>query len=212
MISRFATIIVLILASTPLNAMTYTLEPGHTQGVIRWNHLGFVNPTAQFSMAEGTLDFDQTAVANSSVAVTIPLTAMSTGVPDLDKYLRSADFFEIAKFPTATFKSSKVEKTGKPSRLKVIGNLTLHGVTRPIILDVTVNKVGTNPRNDVATVGFDATATLNRSDFGLGLYVPQVSDEIRLHITAEAAEAKGYAEYLKAAAAAEAAAKAAPSH
>jgi polyisoprenoid-binding protein YceI len=205
MISRLASTVALVLASAPLYAMTYTLEPGHSQGVIRWNHLGFVNPTAQFSMVEGTLDFDQAAVAKSSVTVSIPLAAMSTGVPDLNDYLRSADFFDMAKYPTATFKSTMVEKNGSTGRLKVTGNLSVHGVTKPIILDVTINKVGTNPRNQLPTVGFEATAMLNRSDFGLGLYVPQVSDEIGLHITTEAAEAKGYAAYLKAEAAAEAA-------
>ncbi|HZE44926.1 MAG TPA: YceI family protein [Steroidobacteraceae bacterium] len=205
MISRLTSTIALVLASAPLYAMTYTLEPGHTQGIIRWNHLGFVNPTAQFSMVEGTLDFDEAAATKSSVTVTIPLAAMSTGVPDLNDYLRSADFFDLAKYPTATFKSTMVEKNGETGRLKVTGNLNLHGITKPIILDVTINKVGTNPRNQVATVGFEATAMLNRSDFGLGLYVPQVSDEIRLHITTEAAEAKGYAGYLKAEAAKESA-------
>jgi polyisoprenoid-binding protein YceI len=202
MISRLASTIALVLASAPLYAMTYTLEPGHSQGVIRWNHLGFVNPTAQFSMVEGTLDFDPAAVAKSSVTVSIPLAAMSTGVPDLNDYLRSADFFDLAKYPTATFKSTMVETNGSTGRLKVTGNLSVHGITKPIVLDVTINKVGANPRNQLPTVGFEATAMLNRSDFGLGLYVPQVSDEIRLHITTEAAEAKGYAAYLQAEAAA----------
>ena len=205
MISRCALILALALASAPLYAMTYTLEPGHTQGVIRWNHLGFVNPTAQFSMVEGTLDFDQTAVGKSSVTVSIPLAAMSTGVPDLNDYLRSADFFDLGKYPTATFKSTLVEKSGASGRLKVTGNLTVHGITKPIILHVIINKVGTNPRNQLPTVGFEAMAKINRSDFGLGLYVPQVSDEINLHITTEAAEAKGYAAYLQAQAAEEAA-------
>jgi polyisoprenoid-binding protein YceI len=197
MLSRLPLAAALILVAAPLYAMTYTFEPGHTQGVIRWNHLGFANPTAHFNLVEGMLDFDEAAVAKASVAVTIPLTAMSTGVPDLDDDFRSADFFDVAKFPSATFKSTKVEK-GDSGRLKVTGDLNLHGITKPVILDVTVNKVGTNPRNKLPTVGFEATAMLNRSDFGLGRYVPQVSDEIRLHITAEAAEAKGYADYLKA--------------
>jgi polyisoprenoid-binding protein YceI len=199
--SRLALGFALVLASGPLCAMTYTFEAGHTQGVVRWNHLGFANPTAHFSLVEGTLDFDQAAIPKSSVAVTIPLAAMSTGVPDLDVDFRSADFFDLAKFPTATFNSTKVEN-GASGRLKVTGDLTLHGITKPIILDVIVNKIGTNPRNKLPTIGFEATAMLNRSDFGLGLYVPQVSDQIELHITAEAAEAKGYAESLKARAAA----------
>jgi polyisoprenoid-binding protein YceI len=208
MIRRVTIAAATLLAAAPLYAVTYTFEPQHTQGVIRWNHLGFANPTAQFNTVEGTLEFDPADPTHSSVAVTIPLTSMSTGVPDLNDDFRSSDFFDFAKFPTATFKSRKVEKGGTPDTLKVAGDLSVHGITKPVVLDVTINKVGTNPRNQVPTVGFEAMATLKRSDFGLGLYVPQVSDEIRIHITAEAAEKNAYDQYLKAQAAREAAKKA----
>ena len=77
------------------------------------------------------------------------------------------------------------------------GELNLHGITKPVTLDVTVLKVGSNPRTELPTVGFEATTTLKRSDFGLGAFVPQVSDEIRMQITSQGVEAKGYAEYLK---------------
>jgi polyisoprenoid-binding protein YceI len=197
-----------LLAAAPLYAVTYTFEPQHTQGVIRWNHLGFANPTAQFNTVEGTLEFDPADPTHSSVAVSIPLASMSTGVPDLNDDFRSSDFFDFAKYPTATFKSRKIEKGGTPDTLKVAGDLSVHGITKPVLLDVTINKVGTNPRNQVPTVGFEAMATLKRSDFGLGLYVPQVSDEIRIHITAEAAEKNAYEQYLKAQAARAAAKKA----
>jgi polyisoprenoid-binding protein YceI len=208
MIRRLIVAAAALLAASPLYAVTYTFEPQHTQGVIRWNHLGFANPTAQFNTVEGTLEFDPADPTHSSVAVTIPLTSMSTGVPDLNDDFRSSDFFDFAKFPTATFKSRKIEKGGAPDTLKVAGDLSVHGITKPVVLDVTINKVGTNPRNQVPTVGFEAMATLKRSDFGLGLYVPQVSDEIRIHITAEAAEKNAYDQYLKAQAAREAAKKA----
>ena len=208
MIRRVTIAAATLFAAAPLYAVTYTFEPQHTQGVIRWNHLGFANPTAQFNTVEGTLEFDPADPTHSSVAVTIPLTSMSTGVPDLNDDFRSSDFFDFAKFPTATFKSRKVEKGGTPDTLKVAGDLSVHGITKPVVLDVTINKVGTNPRNQVPTVGFEAMATLKRSDFGLGLYVPQVSDEIQIHITAEAAEKNAYEQYLKAQAAREAAKKA----
>ncbi|HTB86525.1 MAG TPA: YceI family protein [Steroidobacteraceae bacterium] len=208
MIRRLIVAAAALLAAAPLYAVTYTFEPQHTQGVISWNHLGFANPTAQFNTVEGTLEFDPADPTHSSVAVSIPLASMSTGVPDLNDDFRSSDFFDFAKFPTATFKSRKIEKGGTPDTLKVAGDLSVHGITRPVLLDVTINKVGTNPRNQVPTVGFEAMATLKRSDFGLGLYVPQVSDEIRIHITAEAAEKNAYEQYLKAQAAREAAKKA----
>jgi polyisoprenoid-binding protein YceI len=207
MIRRLIVAAAALLAASPLYAVTYTFEPQHTQGVLRWNHLGFANPTAQFNTVEGTLEFDPADPTHSSVVVTIPLTSMSTGVPDLNDDFKSSDFFDFAKFPTATFKSRKIEKGATPDTLKVAGDLSVHGITKPVVLDVTINKVGTNPRNQVPTVGFEAMATLKRSDFGLGLYVPQVSDEIRIHITAEAAEKNAYEQYLKAQAAREAAKK-----
>jgi polyisoprenoid-binding protein YceI len=209
MIHRFALAASLTLASLPLFAATYTLEPDYTQGVFRWNHLGFSSPAGEFAQGEGTLEFDQADPVHSSVEVKIPLATLNTGVPALDEHFRSKDFFETAKFPTATFKSTKVEKGTAANRLEVTGDLNLHGMTKPVTLDVTVVKVGINPRTNIATVGFDAVTTLKRSDFGLGKFVPQVSDEIQLHITSQAADAPAYAQYLKQQAAAEAAAAAA---
>jgi polyisoprenoid-binding protein YceI len=207
MIRRLCLAAAALLAAAPLYAVTYTFEPEHTQGVVRWNHLGFANPTAQFNNVQGTLEFDQADPTRSSVRVTIPLTSMSTGVAGLNEDFQSSDFFDYAKFPAATFNSSQVQKGATPGTLKVVGELSLHGITKPVALDVTINKVGTNPRNHVPTVGFEAMATLKRSDFGLGLFVPQVSDEVQVHITAEAAEKSAYEQYLKAQAAREAAEK-----
>jgi polyisoprenoid-binding protein YceI len=191
----------LALAAPSLHAATYTLEPDYTQGVFRWNHLGFSSPAAQFAQGNGSLEFDPADPAKSSVTVTIPLASLNTGVPALDDDFRSTDFFDIARFPTATFTSTKVLKGGAPDQLKVTGDLNLHGVTKPVTLDVTVVKIGTNPRSNLPTVGFDATTMLKRSDFGLGKYVPQVSDDIQLHIISQAVEATAYAAYLKAQAA-----------
>lgn len=197
MLGRIALVAALSLAAAPLYATTYTIEPDYTQGVFRWNHLGFSNPAAQFSQGQGTLDFDPANPTRASVQVTIPLSSLNTGVPALDEHLRSEDFFEVAKFPSATFRSTKVEQGAGKDRLRVTGELNLHGITRPVTLDVTVLKVGSNPRTQLPTVGFAASTTLKRSDFGLGAYVPQVSDEIQMQITSQGVEAKGYAEYLK---------------
>jgi polyisoprenoid-binding protein YceI len=207
--NRFAFTAALVLASSPLYATTYTLEPDYTQGVFRWNHLGFSSPAAQFAQGVGTLEFDQADPARSAVTVTIPLGSLYTGVAALDEDFRSTDFFDTARFPTATFKSTKVEKLAAADQLKVTGNLSLHGVTKPIVLDVMIVKVGTNPRSNLPTIGFEAKTTLMRSDFGLGKYVPQVGDEIQMHIISQAVDAKAYAEYLKAQAARAAAKEAA---
>ena len=215
MIRYLARAACLVLVTTPLYATTYTLEPDYTQGVFRWNHLGFSSPAAQFAQAQGTLEFDPANPTHAWVKVTIPLSTLNTGVPALDDDFRSSDFFDTARFPTATFTSTRVEQAGDrlahgssdraasegiPSGggLKVTGDLNLHGVTRPVTLDVTLVKIGTNPRSGVPTIGFDATTTLKRSEFGLAEYVPQVGDEIQMHIITQGAEAKAYAEYLRA--------------
>jgi polyisoprenoid-binding protein YceI len=187
----------LALVAAPLYATTYTIEPDYAQVVFRWSHLGFSNPAAQLSQGQGTLEFDPANPTRASVQVTIPLSSLNTGVAALDEHLRSEDFFEVARFPTATFRSTKVEQGDGKDRLRVTGDLNLHGVTRPVTLDVTVLKVGSNPRTQLPTVGFEATTKLKRSDFGLGAFVPQVSDEIQMHIISQGVEAKGYAEYLK---------------
>lgn len=196
MIRHLAAVAAFALAAVPLHATTYTFEPNHTEGVIRWDHLGFSHPTAQFSRVEGTLSFDPAEPTQASVAVTIPLANLSSGVPDLDDYLHAEEFFDVVKFPVATFKSTRVEQAGAPDRFKVTGELGLRGVSRSVTLDVTLNKIGINARNQLPAIGFEATTVLKRSDFGLGLYVPQVGDEVEIHITAQADEAKAYAQRL----------------
>jgi polyisoprenoid-binding protein YceI len=197
MISRLVLAAALVVCCAPLHATRYILEPQHSEGVVRWSHLGFSNPTAQFTLMDGSLDFDAADPTRSSVTATIKLANFSSGVPDLDENFHSVDFFDIAKYPTAIFKSTRVERGNAPDKLRVTGDLTLRGVTRPVTLDVTVNKVGINIRSNLPSIGFEATTTLKRSDFGLGLYVPQVSDEVSIHITCQADEAKAYLKYLK---------------
>ena len=195
---RLAFATVLAFMAQAASATTFTLEPNYTQGVLRWNHLGFSYPAAQFAQGTGTLEFDEKDPTMSSISVTIPIASMNTGVPELDERLRSGDFFEAAKYPTATFVSTRVEKGMGMNHFKVTGNLTIRKVTRPVVLDVTLLKTGKNVRTEVATIGFDAKGTLKRSDFGLGAFVPQVSDEVQLLVTTQAAESKAYAAFLEA--------------
>lgn len=201
MIHRLALTTALAIMSVPLHATSYTLEPDYTQGVFRWDHLGFSSPAAQFSQGEGTLEFDPADPGKASVRVSIPLSTLHTGVPALDEDFRSSDFFDTTRFPTATFSSTAVARGPASDQLTVTGDLTLHGVTHPVTLDVRLVKIGTNPRTSLPTLGFAATAMLRRSDFGLGKYVPQVGDAIQMQIIVQAVESKAYAEYLKARAA-----------
>ncbi|RYZ74944.1 MAG: polyisoprenoid-binding protein [Lysobacteraceae bacterium] len=164
--------------------VTYKLDPSHTDVIAQWSHFGFSNPSAHFGNADGTLVYDADNVAGSSVNVTLPLSGLNGFTAKFDEHLRSGDFFDAAKFPSASFKSTKVEDLGG-GKLKVTGDLTIKDVTKPVVLDVTLNKAGENMQKQPA-IGFDASTTIKRTDFGLGLYAPAVSDEVKIRITTEA--------------------------
>ena len=170
-------------------AVRYEIDPNHTMVLASWNHFGYSNPTANFGGAHGSISYDPQAPEASSVQVTLPLANLDSFVPKLDEHLRSADFFEAAKFPEATFSSTAVRSTGE-GRLEVTGDLTVKGSTRPVVLDVVLNKAAPHPMGKVPTIGFDATAKVKRSDFGLAMAVPMVSDEVSLRITTEARAAQ----------------------
>ncbi|KRE96547.1 polyisoprenoid-binding protein [Frateuria sp. Soil773] len=171
-------------ASVQAAPVTYKLDPTHTMVLFSWSHFGFSNPTANLGLGEGTLVFDEKDPAKSSVEVTLPLANLDTHVTKLDEHLKKPDFFDADKFPVVTFKSTQVQALGG-RRYKVVGNLTVHGVTRPVTLNATLNKVGPHPMSKAQSIGFDATAMLKRTDFGMGAYVPNVSDHIDIRITTE---------------------------
>jgi polyisoprenoid-binding protein YceI len=165
---------------------TYTLDPTHTDVLVQWSHFGFSKPSAHFGIAEGTLVYDADDVSKSSVTVTIPVTAINSFVPKLDEHLKGADFFDTAKFPNATFKSTQVAAAG-PNKLHVTGDLTVKDQTKPVTLDVTLNGAGEHPMLKKQSIGFSATGTIKRTDFGVGNYAPNVSDDVQLSITTEGA-------------------------
>ena len=167
----------------------YDIDPTHTQVEFTYSHMGFSNITGRFDTVQGEFLFDPADPTQSSVNITIPVESISTGVDKLDEHLLKADFFDAATYPTATFKSTGVTAAGEGA-LKVAGDLTIHGVTRPVVLDVTINKIGEHPMRKVPAAGFDATTTILRSDYGVGGYVPVVGDEVRIDITVEATLAK----------------------
>ncbi|RFF45562.1 YceI family protein [Xanthomonas campestris] len=168
---------------------TYTLDPTHTDVLAQWSHFGFSNPTAHFGNVDGTLVYDAADVAKSTVQVTLPLSGLNSFTAKFDEHLKSGDFFDAAKFPSATFKSTKVESAGT-NKLTVTGDLTIKDQTKPVVLDVTLNGAGEHPMKKVPAAGFDATTTIKRSDFGVGQYAPNVSDEVKIRITTEALQAK----------------------
>ncbi len=170
-------------------AEKYDIDQNHTHVTFTWNHLGFSNPSATLEKISGDFQLDTADLAKSSIAVTFPLEGLHTGVAKLDDDLKSPGFFDAAKYPEITFKSTKIEKAGDDG-LKITGDLTVHGVTKPVVLNAKVNKIGDNPMSKTPSAGFDADATLNRSDFGVGKLVPAVADEIKVHITLDSHKAK----------------------
>ena len=182
------TLLALALATTaPVFAapVPYEIDARHTQVFFTYSHFGLSNISGRFDEVTGTIAFDAANPEVSSVNVTIPIDTVSTGVAKLDEHLESPDFFDAAQFPTATFASTSVDAAGE-GKWKVAGNLTLHGVTRPVVLDVSTNYVGPHPMNKAPVAGFDATTTIKRSDFGIERMIPGVPDEVRIRITMEA--------------------------
>ena len=169
--------------------VAYQIDPTHTATVFSWNHFGFSTPSANFSDIQGTINVDNAKPANSSVNVTIPLSSLNTNVKALDEHLKTADFFDAAKYPNITFKSTKVQALGK-NKYKITGNLTVKDVTKPVILDAVLNKQGVHPMTKAESIGFNATTSFDRSAFGIGNYVPNVGDKITVNITTEATAAK----------------------
>ncbi|AVF08636.1 polyisoprenoid-binding protein [Acinetobacter baumannii] len=178
------------LASTVTLAapVDYKIDPTHTATVFSWNHFGFSTPSANFSDIQGVIKVDNAKPANSSVNVTIPLSSVNTNVPALDKEFQEEAWFNAAKYPNITFKSTKVETKDK-KHFKNTGDLTVKGITKPVVLDAVLNKQGEHPMAKVPAIGFNATTSFNRSDFGLGNYVPNVGDKITVNITTEATAA-----------------------
>lgn len=182
--SIFITTLLMLSYQTAQAVDTYTLDPNHTYVLWHINHFGFSNPSGKW-MANGTLILDEANPQNSKVNVMIKTADIVTGIKELDEHLQSPLFFDTNQYPTATFISDKVDVTGK-NTAKVHGILTLHGTSKPITLDVTLNKMGINPITNKQTAGFTASAHLLRSEFNMNTLLPGISDDVNLDIEAEA--------------------------
>jgi polyisoprenoid-binding protein YceI len=162
----------------------FRVEPAHTQIVFSVKHLGFTYFSGMFSGAAGELRLDPANPGGSMIDVTVPVASIVTTVPKLDAELKGPQWFDAARFPTATFKSTKVTSTGEGAAT-IEGELTLHGVTRAVSLTarfVGAGINGVNPLSRHYTVGFEATGTIRRSEFGVSTAIPFVGDEVRLSI------------------------------
>ena len=148
-------------------ASTWNIDADHSNIEFKVRHLMVSNVKGVFGKLRGVVDIDDKNIAKSRVDVTIDTDSVSTGVTKRDEHLKSADFFDVARFPTMTFVSTKVVQNGK-DRLKVSGNLTLHGVTRPVLLDLEGPSADSKDPWGNTRRGVSATTRINRKDFGLG--------------------------------------------
>jgi polyisoprenoid-binding protein YceI len=167
-------------------AETLAIDPSHTAVIFSWNHRGFSHPVARLERISGNVLLDRYDMTKSSVSVTLPLDGLRTGDDALDRRVKGAEFLDATLYPVITFKSTKIESAGN-NALKMTGDLSVHGVTKSVELDVKVNKISAASDHDMAA-GFDADVVLRRSDFGAGRYVPMTGDELSVHITLEAAK------------------------
>jgi polyisoprenoid-binding protein YceI len=180
---------------TLAHATTWELDPSHTSIEFSVRHMMATTVKGQFEKVKGTLELDDKDITKSTVEVTIDVASVNTHEQKRDGHLKSPDFFDVAKFPTATFKSTKVQKAGK-NKLKVTGDLTLHGITKPVVLEVEgpsqpyATPFGTTVR------GIHATGKIDRKDFEIswnkaldsgGLLV---GNEVSLDLNAEVSEKK----------------------
>ncbi len=165
-----------------VEAGAYKVDPNHTQVLFGVSHLGFTTYYGEFRDTSGTLTLDPAKPADSKLDVTIQVDSVSVQSPKLEGELKSDAWLDAGKFPEATFKSTKVTKTGAATAT-VTGDLTLHGVTKPLTLSVTYVNAGPNPLSKVYTAGFEAKGKIKRSDFGVKTYVPVIGDEVDLIIS-----------------------------
>lgn len=175
-------------ASLVAAADEYVLDSSHSQVVFSYNHLGFSTTFGMFSGFEGNITFDQDAPEKSSVTVSMPTKSMFTGWEKRDAHFMSPDFFGAQDGDMVTFTSTSIDVTGD-NTAKITGDLTLNGMTKPVVLDAKMNRMAQHPMAGKDWVGFDATTTLVRSDFGLGKFAPHVGDEVAVQISIEAMKA-----------------------
>lgn len=168
----------------------YKLDPEH--GKITWSvdHLGFSTYVGQFVNVQAELKLDPANPSASTLTATIPLTDVASNSDGLNRHLQTADFFDTANHPVATFRSTRiVVDADDRDEAAVHGDLTLRGVTRPVVMEVEFNQAG--PTRGGYKAGFDGEATIKRSDFGITFGLPALGDEVKLHVEGEFVRAAG---------------------
>lgn len=177
------------LATPALSAETWKLDASHSQIVFSYNHLGFSTTSGMFSGFDGQISWDRENPAASSVTVSFPVRTMLTGWQARFDHFMSPDFFAATADEMVTFASTGIEVTGETTA-RITGDLTLNGVTRPVVLDAGLTQAMDHPMEARPWAGFNATASVLRSDFGLGMFAPYIGDEVAIRISVEAMKAE----------------------
>jgi polyisoprenoid-binding protein YceI len=182
-----AAVTIVLATATPAQAAeeTYSIDTNHTHATFAFQHLGFSTFHGKVPARRGTVVIDREA-RTGRVEVEFDPNAVATGVPKFDEHLRSPDFFEVAKHPTATFKSSRMTFDDKGTPKTVVGDLTIKGISKPVTLQVNSFNCGNHPMAKVPACGANASASIKRSDYAMAFALPAVPDEIKLEIEVEA--------------------------
>jgi polyisoprenoid-binding protein YceI len=175
----------LSLTAGPARAERFAIDPVHTRIAFQVSHAGFSWPVGSFSGASGVLDFDRADWPHAHVEVSFPVSSLNLGDANWQGKILDPTFFDAKQYPQARFVSTKVEPTGTDTA-DVSGELSLHGVTRPVLLHVKLNALARHPMTFRRTAGFSATGTLSRKDFGMDHWANVVGDEVRLILEVEA--------------------------
>lgn len=168
--------------------VAYNLDASHSQIVFEYSHLGFSTTYGMFSGFDGTIDYDRENPADSSVEVSFPVMSMLTGWEQRFDHFMNEDFFGAAETDMVTFKSTAIKVTGDDTAM-ITGDLTMNGVTKPVVLDTKLNADAEHPMAKKPWLGFDATTEISRTEFGLGKFAPFVGDEVKVKISVEAVKA-----------------------
>lgn len=176
-------------APAAVQAGNYTVETSHTRVQFTVSHMGFSDWYGDLTGVTGSLVLDPKAPAKAKVDVTIPVASISTTNTTLDGELKSDAWLDAGKYPEIRFTSTGVTPTG-PRTANITGNLTFHGVTRPVVLKAAFLASGVNPLSKGYTVGFNATTAIKRTDFGVKTYIPLIGDDVTLRISAAFEKAK----------------------
>jgi polyisoprenoid-binding protein YceI len=178
-----AGIAALLAATACATAGTYQIDPNHSTAQFVVRHLGISNVQGDFTKVSGTVVLDDQDISKSTVTATIDVSSVDTRVQARDNDLKSANFFDVAKYPTMTFASTKIWSTGNGAA-KITGNLTIHGVTKEVTFDVSGPTAAINAMGGMRR-GVEATTKISRKDFGITADAGLIGDEISITIDAE---------------------------